>query len=106
MGRESLARSRVIHSIRFSTSGATSLRRAARRSAGDNPLIDRSAANTASNFCTAAKAIGEITADVLPRAFEAMSASSNSFRRACAQQGASVIGPPGRSGLYKPLNPA
>jgi hypothetical protein len=46
------------------------LRRAATRSAGARPLIDRSAANTASNFCTAAKAIGEIAVLVLPRAFE------------------------------------
>jgi hypothetical protein len=39
-------------------------------------------ANTASNFCTASKAIGEITADVLSRAFEVMSASSNNLRLA------------------------
>src|SRR5712671_471034 len=70
--------------MRPSTSGAMSLRRAARRSAGDNPLIARSSMNTASIFCTASNAIGEITADVLPRAFEAMSASSKNLRLACA----------------------
>jgi len=40
----------------------------------------------ASNFCTASKAIGEIVLGLPLRAFEAMSASSNSLRRACAQQ--------------------
>jgi hypothetical protein len=95
--RESLARSRFIHSIRSSTSGAISFRRMATRSAGDDPLIMRSAANTASNFCTAAKAIGDMMADVLPRAFEATSASSKNLRLACAQHGASVIGPGWRS---------
>jgi hypothetical protein len=35
----------------------------------------------------------------LARAFDAMSASSNSLRLACAQHGASVIGPGARSAL-------
>jgi hypothetical protein len=52
----------------------------------------------ASNFCTASNAIGEIVVGFPLRAFEAMSASSNSLRRACAQQPASVIAPPFRSG--------
>jgi hypothetical protein len=55
------------------------------------------AAPVASNFCTASKAIGEIVLGLPLRAFEAMSASSNSLRRACAQQPASVIGPGFRS---------
>jgi len=42
----------------------------------------------------AANAIGEIAVCCRLRAFDAMSASSNSLRRACAQHGASVIGPP------------
>jgi hypothetical protein len=71
-----LARSRFIHSISSSTNGAISLRRRAKRSAGDSPSIARSAANTASNFCTAANAIGEMIAAVLPRTVEATSASS------------------------------
>jgi len=96
--RESLARSRFIHSISSSTSGAMSLRRAASRAVGDNPLIARSAANTASNFCTAANAIGEIIVALLPRAFDATSASSKNLRRACAQHAASTIGPGCRAG--------
>jgi hypothetical protein len=52
----------------------------------------------ASNLCTASKAIGEIVVGFPLRAFEAMSASSNSLRLACAQQPASVISPPLRSG--------
>jgi hypothetical protein len=58
--RESLARSRFIHSIRSFTSGAISLRRAATRASGDKPLIERSSAKMASNFLTASNAIGEI----------------------------------------------
>src|SRR5713226_4492343 len=46
------------------TSGAMPLLRAATRSSGDSPLIPRSSAKMASNFCTAANAIGEITAEV------------------------------------------
>ena len=82
-------------SIRSSsfTRGAISLRRTATRASGDNPLIARSSAKIASNFCTASKAIGEIVLGLPLRAFDAMSASSNSLRRACAQQPASVIGP-------------
>jgi hypothetical protein len=83
--------------MRSFTSGAMSLRRAARRSSGEEPLIERSSAKMASNFCTASKAIGEIVGGFPLRAFAAMSASSNSLRRACAQQPASVIGPPFRS---------
>jgi hypothetical protein len=52
----------------------------------------------ASNFLTASKAIGEIVVGFRLRAFEAMSASSNSLRLACAQHPASVIGPGFRSG--------
>jgi hypothetical protein len=37
---------------------ALSLRRAAKRSAGEEPLIERSGAKMASNFCTASNAIG------------------------------------------------
>jgi hypothetical protein len=38
----------------------------------------------ASILCTASKAIGEMTAEVLLRAFAVMSASSKNFRLACA----------------------
>jgi hypothetical protein len=69
-------------------------------------LIERSSAKMASNFPTASNAIGEIVVGFPLRAFAAMSASSNSLRRACAQQPASVIGPPLRSGAYSALNPA
>jgi hypothetical protein len=55
--------------------------------------------NTASIFWTASKAIGEITGEVLPRAVDAMSASSENFRLAWAQHAASMIGPGFRSGL-------
>jgi hypothetical protein len=48
--RESLARSRFIHSMSSFTSGAMSLRRAATRASGDEPLIERSSAKMASNF--------------------------------------------------------
>src|SRR5882724_8668329 len=75
------------------TGGAISLARTARRWSGVSPLIARSRAKMASNFCTAANAIGEIMTEVLLRALEATSASSNSLRRACAQHAASVIGP-------------
>ena len=97
--RESLARSRLIQSIRSSTSGALSFCRTARRSAADDPLIERSTMKMASIFCTASKAIGEMTGENLLRAVEAMSASSKNLRRACAQQAASMIGPGIRSGL-------
>jgi hypothetical protein len=43
-----LARSRVVQSMSSRTNGATSLRRAASRSSGINPLIDRSATKMAS----------------------------------------------------------
>jgi len=68
------------------------------RASGEQPLIERSSAKMASNFCTASKAIGEMVVGLPLRAFEAMSTSSNSLRLACAQQPASVIGPPLRSG--------
>jgi hypothetical protein len=55
--------------------------------------------NTASIFWTASKAIAEMAGDALPRAFEAMSASSKNLRLACAQHAASVIGPCDRPGL-------
>jgi hypothetical protein len=42
--------------------------------------------HTFQHFCTASNAIGEITADVLLRAFEAMSASSKNLHLACAQR--------------------
>ena len=80
--RESLARSCLIHLMKSSTSGAMSLRRAVRRSRGVNPLIERSSMKIASIFWTASKAIGEITGFVLPRAVEAMSASSKNLRLA------------------------
>jgi hypothetical protein len=54
----------------------------------------RSNAKMLSNFPTASKAIGEIVVGLPLRAFDAMSASLNSLRRACAQPPASVIGPP------------
>jgi hypothetical protein len=41
------------------------------------PTISRSSAKIASIFCTAANAIGEITFELLSRAFDATSASSN-----------------------------
>ena len=50
-------------------------------------------------FLEVKNAIGEITAVVLPRAFEAMSASSKNLRLACAQHAASMIGPDLRSVL-------
>jgi hypothetical protein len=56
-------------------------------------LIERSSAKMASNFPTASKAIGEIVVGFPLRGFEAISASSNSLRLACAQHPASVIGP-------------
>jgi len=96
--RESLPRSRFIQLMRSSTNGAMSLRRAATRACGDEPLIERSNMKMASNFPTASKAIGEIVIGFWLRAFEAMSASSNSLRLACAQHPASVIGPGFRSG--------
>ncbi len=95
--RESLARSRFIQSMRSFTSGAMSLRRAATRCSGGKPLIERSSMKMASIFRTASKAIGEIAAGFLSRAFAAMSASSNSLRLAWAQHPASVIGPGFRS---------
>jgi hypothetical protein len=61
---------------------AMSLRRTAKRASGDKPLIERSSAKMASKFETAAKAIGEIVLGWPLRAFEAMSASSNSLRHA------------------------
>jgi hypothetical protein len=64
------------------TSGAISLRRAATRASGDEPLIERSSAKIASNFRTASNAIGEIVVGFPLRAFEAISASSNSLRLA------------------------
>ncbi|SEF12754.1 hypothetical protein SAMN05444161_8821 [Rhizobiales bacterium GAS191] len=65
---------------------------------GGMPLIGRSNMKIASIFRTASKAIGEMVVDFRLRAFAAMSASSNSLRLACAQHGASVIGPGFRSG--------
>jgi hypothetical protein len=81
-------------------------RRAARRSSGDKPLMERSSMRMASILRTASKAIGEIVVGFPLRAFETMSASSNSLRLACAQHPASVITPGFRSGLYTVLNPA
>ena len=46
-----------------------SLRRTATRASGDNPLIARSSANMALNFCTASKAIGEMVLGLPLRAF-------------------------------------
>src|SRR5260370_5927526 len=46
------ARARFIQSMRSSINGAMSLRRAATRSAGDKPLIERSSMKMASNFRT------------------------------------------------------
>jgi hypothetical protein len=46
--------------------------------------------NTASNFCTASRASGEITADVLRRALEAMSANSKNLRRERPGGGSSI----------------
>jgi hypothetical protein len=48
--RESLARSRRIHSMRSFTAGAMVLQRWATRASGDRPLIERSSAKMASNF--------------------------------------------------------
>jgi hypothetical protein len=45
-----LPRSRFIQSMRSFTSGTTSLRRAATRASGDEPLIERSSMKMASNF--------------------------------------------------------
>jgi len=83
--------------MKSSTRGAMSRRRAAARASGERPLMSRSSAKIASILRTASKAIGEITAEVFPRAFDAMSASSKNLRRACAQQPASVIAPGLRS---------
>ena len=79
--------------------GAISLLRAARRWSGDSPLIARPRVKMASNFCTAANAIGEIMAELLLRALEAASASSSSLRRACAQHPGIVPAKHGRAGL-------
>ena len=56
------------------------------------PLISRSATKIASIFLTASNAIGEMTTGFLPRAFDAMSASTKNFLRPCAQHAASVMG--------------
>src|SRR5215470_3161309 len=96
--RESLTRSRFIQSMRSSTTGAMSLLRTATFSLGDNPLIERSRSNIALNFCTDAKAMGDMVAAVLLRAFEVTSANLKKLRLACAQHRAAVIGPDFRPG--------
>src|SRR4029079_10777403 len=48
--RESLLRSLLIQSMRSFTRGAMSLRRAATRASGDQPLMERSSAKMASNL--------------------------------------------------------
>src|SRR5262245_37569172 len=60
---------------------------------GDKPLMERSSMRMASILRTPSKAIGEIVVGFPLRAFETMSASSNSLRVACAQHPASVITP-------------
>jgi hypothetical protein len=54
---------------------------------------------------TASNAIGAMTAS-LPRALAVTSASTKNLRRACAQQAASVIGPPLRPASYSRVKPA
>jgi hypothetical protein len=55
-------------------------------------LIYRSAAKIASIRLTASKTMGRDYGRLWSRAFDAMSASSNSLRLSCAQQAASVTG--------------
>src|SRR5207344_889767 len=81
------------HAMRSSTRGAISLRRVAMRASGDEPLMVRSSAKMASNFRTASKAIGEIVAGFCLRAFAAISASSNSLRRASGFRDRSRLSP-------------
>ena len=64
--RESLARSKRVHSSSAATSGALLERRAASRSSAVTPLISRSMSKMASMRLTASSAIGEIGAAFLP----------------------------------------